>query len=112
MHNNNFYYNRKTSGKAPKPISGVIAQVVQSLGLKKNYDGWMVVTNWADIVGSTVAKQAKAVNFEDGCLFVAVEDPAWRQELALKTEEILKKIHDFPYGKTVKQIRLIGGRKG
>lgn len=109
---NSLYYNRKTSGKTPKPISGVIAQVVQSLGLKRNYDGWMVVTNWVDIVGSTIAKQAKAISFEEGCLFVTVEDSAWRQELAMKTEEILKKIHHFPYGNAVKQIRLIWGKKG
>ena len=100
------------SKRRPKAISGVLASVVKSLGLGRDYNGWMVVANWSKIVGPSIARQAVAESYEDGCLSVAVRDSAWRQELAMRLDELLKEIHSYPYGTSVKQIRLIQGRKG
>ncbi len=107
-----FYTGRAGSGKRPKAISGVLAKVIKSIGLTGDYDGWMVVTNWSEIVGPSIARQASAISYEDGCLSVAVHDSAWRQELAMRLEELLKEIHSYPYGGSIKQIRLVQGRKG
>ncbi|MFQ5453882.1 MAG: DUF721 domain-containing protein [Candidatus Zixiibacteriota bacterium] len=96
----------------PQPISGIINQVMLSMGITKNYNGWTVVNNWQKIVGKMIAKEAKAVCFEDGCLIVAVDDSVWRQELAMKKESLLKKIQSYPYGNSVKRIQLVRGRKG
>ena len=98
--------------EAPKAISGVIEKVVRSLGLSDRYHGWQVVTNWEEIVGETVARVAVATRFEDGVLYVAVADDAWRQELAMQTDSILEKIRTYPYGKGIKQLRLVRGKKG
>lgn len=96
----------------PKPISGIVARVIQSLGLTGNYNGWMVVARWPEIVGEGIARVAKAINYEEGCLHVAVNDSSWRQELAMRKEELLTKIHSYPYGRSVKEIRLVRGKKG
>ncbi len=96
----------------PKPISGVIGKAMASVGLAGSYNGWQVVNKWPDIVGPAIARKATATQWEDGCLFVAVRDAAWRQELAMKKDELLEKIHSLPYGKSVKEIRLVHGTKG
>ena len=112
------YYNRpfrRTHNKAhktPKPIAGVIEKVVQSLGISKSYHGWLVVSNWPDIVGKQIARAATAVRFDDGTLYVAVPDAAWRQNLAMETESILRKIRSYPYGRAVRQLRFVQGEKG
>jgi len=97
---------------APKPISGVVENLIASLGLSRQYHGWLIVQHWPEIVGAQVAKVARAVRFEDGILYVAVPGDAWRQELAMQIESILASIHAKPYGRVVTQLRLVRGEKG
>ncbi len=112
------YYNRpyrkdyNKARKTPKPIVGVIEKVVQSLGISKSYHGWLVVSNWPDIVGEQIARAARAVRFDDGTLYVAVPDAVWRQNLVMETESILRKIRSYPYGRAVRQLRFVQGEKG
>lgn len=103
---------KRKSLRQPRPISGIINKVMLSMGMSGNYNGWMVVTNWESIVGKMIAKEAEAIRFEDGCLFVAVADSVWRQELAMKKDSLLKKIQSYPYGNSVKQIQLVRGMRG
>ena len=84
-------------------------KVIRSLGLSRDYHGWKVVSKWPEIVGPIMAEQAHARRFRDGVLVVSVPDDSWRQELAMKTEEILRRIHALPFGRSVKKIRLDRG---
>jgi predicted nucleic acid-binding Zn ribbon protein len=103
---------RQWSSKRPKSFAGVLGKVISSLGLSNTYNGWLVVTRFNEIVGPAIAGKANAVGYEDGCLFVAVKDAAWRQELAMRHDELLEKIRKLPYGQSVKHIRLVQGTKG
>jgi len=97
--------------KSPQAISGVISKTMKSLGLARPYDGWQVVTHWAEIVGDEIAERARAVRYENGTLHVAVPDDVWRHQLSLQIESILKKVHAQPYGRAVQRIRLQRGPK-
>jgi len=92
-----------------RPISGVVGKVIRSLGMSRNYDGWIVVSRWPEIVGPVIAEQAHARRYADGVLIVSVPDDSWRQELAMQTEEIMRKIQALPFGRSVKKIRLERG---
>ncbi len=70
-----------------------------------------MVSNWPEIVGPALAEQARAKRFADGVLTVAVPDDAWRQQLAMQLETILRRIHSYPEGRQVKSIRLERGEK-
>lgn len=98
--------------KGPKPIGSIIDKVVRSLGMSRDYYGWLILSRWDEIVGEEIARHARAVKFEDGTLIVAVPDASWRQNLSMETEMILKKIHSEPHGQAVKKLRLIHGEKG
>ncbi len=102
------YGNRKST----KTMSSVLSGVLHSLGLAEQFNGWLVVDRWPEIVGPAIAHVSRAIKYEDSVLYVAVDDSAWRQELAMKQESLLEKIKSFPYGHTVKQIRLVRGEKG
>jgi len=71
----------------------------------------MVVQAWPDVVGAAVAQRARAISFDEGVLYIAVPDAVWRQELAMQTENILREIRNLPYGRVVKRLRLVQGRK-
>jgi predicted nucleic acid-binding Zn ribbon protein len=98
--------------KEPARIGGAIGKLMQSLGLKRPYDGWQVVVNWPEIVGDEISSRAEAIRYENGTVFVVVPDDSWRQQLSLQTEMILEKIHSYPYGRAVKTLRLVKGKKG
>ena len=103
---------RKKNARALHPISGVLNSIMKSLGISKNYNGWLVVSHWPQIVGEQIAKVTCAERYDDGILYVAVANDAWRQELTMQIETILEEIRRLPYGKAIKQVRLVGGRKG
>ena len=99
-------------GKIPRPISGAVESVISSLGIGRSYHGWLTVTRWPEIVGEQIARRAKAVRFDDGVLYVVVEDAAWRQNLSMEIDNMIATIHSYPFGKAVKQVRLIGTERG
>ena len=71
----------------------------------------MMVSKWPKIVGEHYSRRSRAFRFADGVLYVAVEDAAWRQQMAMDTEKILKIIHAYPNGRVVKSLRLVRGEK-
>lgn len=103
---------RRKSGRQPKPISGVLARVISSLGISRSYNGWQVVNRWPEIAGREIAARASAIRYDEGCIYIAVKDSAWRQELSMRQEELLEKIRSYPYGRGIKEIRLVQGKKG
>jgi predicted nucleic acid-binding Zn ribbon protein len=99
------------TAKNAQPIAGILERVVRALGHSTVYGGWLAVNQWSEIVGPEIAKIARATRFSDGTLFVAVPDPSWRQELGFRREEILSRIQARPFGKAVKELRLVHGEK-
>ena len=93
------------------PAAGIVDSIVGSLGLAQRYYGWMMVSQWPEIVGEYYALKTRAFRFDEGVLYVAVEDASWRQQLALDTRKILDIIHSFPHGDVVTDLRLVMGEK-
>lgn len=98
--------------KQPKPVSGAIEAAMSALGLGPTYNGWMVVQKWPELVGENISRRAKAFRFADGVLYVAVPDAAWRQNLAMELESIIRQIRTYPYGRVIKEIRLVANERG
>ncbi len=96
----------------PVAVAGVVSQVIDSLGLTRNYYGWLIVSKWSEIVGEHYARKSRAFRFEDGVIHVAVEDASWRQMMALDSEKILNIIRSQSHGRVVKELRLVAGKKG
>lgn len=107
------YENRPSRrGVKPTEISSVIGSVVSSMGIKASYEGAKVLAAWPEIVGPDIAERAIADRVADGVLYVRIEKDVWRQQLQMQREEILRKIHRLPFGRSIKDIRLVGGKKG
>lgn len=96
----------------PVPVAGIVDRLIGSLGLAQKYYGWLIVSEWPEIVGGFYAERSRAFRFDGGELHVAVKDPVWRQRMAMDTEKILEIIHARPYGRVVKKLRLVRGEKG
>lgn len=93
-------------------VGGVIESLIGKLGYLKNYHGWQVVSRWSEIVGEHYARHSRAYKFEDGVVYVAVNDDLWRQKLSLDSDTILEKIRGQSFGKSVRKLRLVRQEKG
>ncbi|HVP07322.1 MAG TPA: DUF721 domain-containing protein [Candidatus Acidoferrum sp.] len=100
------------SSRKPNQIGGIIDSVMGSIGLSDSYNGWLVVSRWREIVNAPLADRARAFRYDSGVLYIAVPDASWRQNLAMETDAILEKIKSYPFGRVVKQLRLVGSEKG
>ena len=98
-----------TSDRKPVPVNTVIESIVRSLGLTTRYYGWQVVTRWDEIVGADLARKTRAERFADGVVYVAVADPGQRQNISMAADMILQKIHSYPFGRVVSQLRFTAG---
>lgn len=105
-------HKQSRSRSGPVEISSIIGSVVSTIGIRSTYEGERVVDAWPEIVGADIAQRAIADRVVDGVLMVCVEKDVWRQQLQMQREEILRKIHRLPFGRSIKDIRLVGGKKG
>jgi len=102
-------YHRASS--RPAHAAGIVDHIVTSLGLADRYYGWLIVSKWPEIVGEYYARKSHAIRYDEGMLYVAVEDSSWRQQMAMDAEKILKIIHSYPHGQVVENLRLVMGEK-
>ena len=83
-----------TAKHSMENIGQIIRRVLARQGMEKGIKEGEVLSEWEDIVGSSVAKHAEAIALESGILFVKVNDSTWRNELSLMSEELKGKIND------------------
>ncbi len=53
--------NMSKSRSKPVEIVGIMENLVRSLGLQRNYYGWLVVSQWPEIVGEHYARNSKFI---------------------------------------------------
>lgn len=79
----------------PSRISGSLMRAIASLGHKKTFLGWRVVSQWPEIVGERIASVATAERYQDKVLYVRTKNAMWRQSLSMETDLILAEIRKF-----------------
>ncbi|MDP4200202.1 MAG: DUF721 domain-containing protein [Bacteroidota bacterium] len=91
--------------RPPQLLGEAIAEALKHFGLDAKARNYHVLTNWAEIVGETIAQSTHAEKLERGVLTVRVVNAAWRYELTMRSREILRKIADACGDDVVKEIR-------
>jgi len=59
---------------------------------------------WEDIVGETISKISKVLNFAEGVLYVLVDSSTWKVELKFRKNEIIEKMNEKLDGNYIKDI--------
>jgi hypothetical protein len=81
--------------KFPERISRIVPRVLRGMDINGKLKNWQVVEKWEKIVGSNIARHAKAVSVDSENLFVMVDNPAWQSQLFLMKADILKKMKKY-----------------
>jgi predicted nucleic acid-binding Zn ribbon protein len=81
--------------KFPERISRIIPRVLEVMNIDGTLKNWHVVHEWETIVGSNIARHARAVSVDSENLYVMVDNPVWQSQLFLMKSDILRKIRKY-----------------
>jgi predicted nucleic acid-binding Zn ribbon protein len=98
---------RQGGRKQGKPVvvGDALRKLTGSLGITTRLSEYDVLTGWDRIVGEQIARVSTAERIEHGILYVGVRSAAWRNELTMRRQEILERIHRTTGRKVVREIR-------
>ena len=77
----------------PTAIGALIRGRLASLGIAKKIKEAAIAPRWTDLVGPEIAAHTRVVKLDTGRLFVAVDQPTWRQELMYQKEALVAKLN-------------------
>ena len=81
-------------------IGDAIQQLLKSYQIKSKFDESSVVASWERLVGKAIAKRTKKVSIRNHVLFVELDSPGMKNDLALHKTHILE-IFAREFGKDV-----------
>lgn len=77
----------------PSAIGELIRGRLAALGLVRKIKEAGVAVSWPELVGPEIASHTRVIKLDHGKLFVAVDEPTWRQELTYQKQSIRDKIN-------------------
>ena len=89
----------------------VIEELCHRWGIHKKVKEYTAITQWPQIVGARIAKEAQPLGVKGGILFLQVENASWRNELTFMKREIIHKLNRT-LGETVIRDIIFSGMKG
>ena len=88
-----------------KPVSQIIEQFLQSVGIQGKIEENFAIVHWNQVVGKEISERTEPYKIVRGVLFIKVKDPVWRNELQFFKEEIIKKLNNKIGRNVVKEIK-------
>jgi len=98
---------KKPAISSIKPIGKALGELVEELGIQRKLKQYEAVTQWAEIVGQHIAKEAEPQKIEKGVLLVRVRTSVWRNELNMRKQEIIGKLNRAIGEEVIKDIKFL-----
>ncbi len=96
----------------PASLAEVLASLLEGKGVGAKLRQGMAVAVWPEVVGSELARVAKATVCRDGRLYVEVASSVWMQELAFLQSELIARLNQRIGKRTVRKLVLKPKRAG
>ncbi|MEO0094567.1 MAG: DUF721 domain-containing protein [candidate division WOR-3 bacterium] len=77
----------------PERIDKILPRVLKELNLDTRLKEVEITKHWTDVVGKKISQHARAININNGNLYVIVDNPIWQAQLFLLKNKILKKFN-------------------
>ena len=88
-------------------IGKALKNYVSGSSIEKGLEEQKAIGFWAHAVGKKIAEKTKVDHVENGILVVQVKTPAWRLELQMQKQKIIKSLNNKLTKTTIKDIRFI-----
>lgn len=90
------------------PIGAVLNREIAERGWQKHIAHGVIMTEWEELVGPTVAEHAAVQEFRDGVLAISCTSTSWATSLRLSQQQILRKIAERVGDGVVEQLQIQG----
>jgi len=87
-------------------LGDAISKIFNEEKLDEKYSVYAIRNGWEGIVGPTVAKHTKQINYLNGLLYVSIDSAVVRNELSYVKEDIIQKVNHFCGKRLVKELVL------
>ncbi len=88
-------------------LQQVLNTYLKKSGLAKGIAQQQALNLWAEVVGSSIARNTTPEKVEHGVLYIRTKSSAWRQELQLRKQEIIQQLNAAVQHSAIKDIRFI-----
>ena len=88
-----------------KSVGDAIEELIAQLGIKKKLHEQDAFLVWDQAVGERIAKVATPTRMLRGTLIVSVKSGAWRNELSMRKQEIIRRINELVGDEILKDIK-------
>jgi predicted nucleic acid-binding Zn ribbon protein len=86
-------------------VGDAIEELIAQLGIKKKLHEQDAFVVWDQAVGERIAKIAIPTRMLRGTLIVSVKSGAWRNELSMRKQEIIRRINELVGDEILKDIK-------
>ncbi|MCU0429487.1 MAG: DUF721 domain-containing protein [Cytophagaceae bacterium] len=76
------------------PLKEAIEQMLKSFHIDKKFYETQVIENWEKIMGKPIAQRTTRLRVYKGILYVSLNSPALRQELALSKKKMIQLLNE------------------
>ncbi len=79
--------------KQPIQFADALTTYLEKFPHRRQLKRGMVLSLWAEVVGSSISVQCKELYFKGSTLYVHVASPMWRHEVHMQRIAIMKKLN-------------------
>jgi hypothetical protein len=87
-------------------LSLTLGSLMRARGIQSRLSEYRIFAQWENTVGSLIAGHAQPVSVRGSKLFLAVDSPAWMQQLSLLKPEIIGKVNKSLGKNAIREIGL------
>lgn len=96
----------------PAPLSSILQKAIELSRLGINLDAHRLWRQWEDVVGPSIARNARPEAIKGGLLLVNVTSAPWMQQLQFLKAELIEKVNESFGREVVNEIRFRIGPVG
>ena len=81
------------SERHPEPVGGVLAELLDRLGIRERVERSATAARWERVVGPHIARVTRVGGIKGGTVFIEVAGAAWMTELNMMRRKLLGRLN-------------------
>ncbi|WP_419939742.1 DUF721 domain-containing protein [Candidatus Palauibacter sp.] len=83
----------KAAERHPEPIGGVLAELLDRMGIRERVERSATAARWERVVGPHIGRVTKVGGIRGGTVFIEVAGAAWMTELNMMRRKLLSRLN-------------------
>ena len=98
---------RAGRGGAPQALSEILQAFLKRRGLLQEMKNRQWLANWDDLVGATIAEEARPIKVERGILWIGVKSAPQANQLLYLKQKLIERIREVYPDSGIRDLRVL-----